>query len=153
MPVLERDRFAEVCFNALGDGSPAVGQLGSVSYELLFYVTRELMASRRPILVESNFSRARHAGQLGALLDGSAYRLAELHCRAPGSVLLERYAARARSGRRHARHDDLNRIEEFRAVFADPARHEDAVVFPDRALVLDTTREIPMDQVVRHLGR
>jgi hypothetical protein len=101
--------------------------------------------------VESNFSRARHAEQLGALLHGSPCRLAELHCRAPGEVLLERYAARARNAQRHARHDDLNRIEEFRAIFADASRHEDAVIFPDRALVLDTTPEMPMDQVLRHL--
>jgi hypothetical protein len=31
-----------------------------------------------------------------------------------GDVLLERYAARARDGTRHCRHDDVNRIEEFR---------------------------------------
>jgi hypothetical protein len=102
--------------------------------------------------VESNFSRARRAEQLGALLDGSPHRLVELHCRAPGAVLLERYAARARKGQRHARHDDLNRIEEFRAIFADASWHEDAVIFPDRALVLDTTLETPMDEVLHHLA-
>lgn len=104
------------------------------------------------MLVESNFSRTRHADQLRALLDGSTYRLAEIHCRAPGNVLLDRYAERVRNGTRHTRHDDLNRIEEFRAVFADPVRHDDAVVFPDRALVVDTTREVSMDDLLRHLS-
>jgi predicted kinase len=152
MPVVERDRFAEICFDALGACSPAVAELGSVSYELLFHVVREFMASRQPVLVESNFSRTRHADQLYALLDGSTYRLAEINCRAPGDVLLERFAERARNGTRHARHDDRNRIDEFRAFFADPVRHEDAVVFPDRALVVDTTREVSMDDVLRHLS-
>lgn len=152
VPVVERDRFAEVCFDALGAGSLAVAELGSVSYELLFYVAREFMASRQPVLVESNFSRARHADQLRALLEGSTYQLAEIHCRAPGNVLLERFAERARNGTRHARHDDLDRIEEFRAVFADPVRHADAVVFPDRALVVDTGREVSMDDLLRHLS-
>jgi predicted kinase len=152
VPVVERDRFAEVCFDALGAGSPAVAELGSLSYELLFYVAREFMASRHSVLVESNFSRDRHATQLRALANGSAYRLVEVHCRAPGDVLLDRYAGRARNGTRHARHDDLNRIEEFRAVFADPVRHEDAVIFPDRALVVDTTRDVPMEDILRHLS-
>jgi predicted kinase len=150
-PVVERDRFAEVCFDALGAESPAVADLGSVSYELLFHVAREFMASGRPLVVESNFSRVRHADQLRALLGESGYRPVELHCRTPGEVLLERYAARATSGTRHRRHDDVNRIEEFRAVFADPRRHEDAVVFPDRALVLDTTRDVPIDRVLEYL--
>ncbi len=149
VPVVERDRFAEVCFDALGPESRAVANLGSVSYELLFCVAREVMASERSLVVESNFSRARHAEQLRALVSSSAYGLVEVHCRAPGDVLLERYATRARSRTRHRRHDDVNRIEEFRAVFADPGRHEDAVVFPDRALVLDTTRDVPFDRVLR----
>jgi 2-phosphoglycerate kinase len=34
VPVVERDRLAEVCFDAVGAESPAVAQLGSVSYEL-----------------------------------------------------------------------------------------------------------------------
>jgi predicted kinase len=123
VPVVERDRFAEVCFDALGARSPAVAELGSVSYELLFYVVREFMASRQPVLVESNFSRTRHADQLRGLLDGSTYRLAEIHCRAPGNVLLERFAEESTERPRHARHDDRNRIDEFRAVFADPVRH------------------------------
>ena len=152
VPVVERDRLAELCFDVLGAGSAAVAELGSLSYELLFYVAREFMASRHPVLVESNFSRVRHAPQLCALVDGSTYRLAEIHCRTPGDVLLDRYAARARNGTRHRRHDDLNRIEEFRAVFADPGRHEDALVFPDRALVVDTTREVATDDVLRHLS-
>lgn len=46
VPVVERDRLAEICFDALGARSPAVAELGSVSYELLFYVAREFMASR-----------------------------------------------------------------------------------------------------------
>jgi predicted kinase len=152
VPVVERDRLAEVCFDAVGAESPAVAQLGSVSYELLFHVTREFMASGRSVLVESNFSRARHADQLRALVDGSAYRLTEVHCRAPGDVLLDRYVARVRGGDRHARHDDLNRITEFAAIFGDPARHEDAVLFPDRALVLDTAHDVPVEHVVRHLA-
>jgi predicted kinase len=97
VPVVERDRLAELCFDVLGAGSAAVAELGSLSYELLFYVAREFMASRHPVLVESNFSRVRHAPQLCALVDGSTYRLAEIHCRAPGDVLLDRYAARART--------------------------------------------------------
>ena len=153
VPVVQRDRFAEVCFDALGADSPAVAELGSVSYELLFYVTREFMASQQPILVESNFSRARHAAQLRALVDGTTYRLMEVHCQAPGDVLLRRYAERVRNGARHARHDDVNRIEEFRAVFADPDRHEDAVLFPDRALTVDTTKEVLIDDLLRHLTR
>ena len=152
-PVVERDRLAEVCFDALGPGSPAVGALGSVSYELLFHIAGELLRSRRSMVLESNFSRARHAARIRALVDGSAYRLAELHCRAPADVLGDRFAARARSGGRHPRHDDVNRIDEFRAVFADPARHEDALLFPELALVLDTAVPVRPDEVLGHLGR
>jgi predicted kinase len=152
VPVVERDRLAEVCFDALGAESSAVADLGSVSYELLFHVAREFMASRQPLVLESNFSRVRHARQLRALVDASAYRLAEVHCRAPGDVLLERYAARAKNGTRHRRHDDVNRIEEFRVVFADRGRHEDAVVFPDRALIVDTACDVPMERVLRYVS-
>jgi predicted kinase len=150
MAVVERDRLAEVCFDALGGDRTA--PLGHVSYELLFHVAREFLASGAPAVVESNFSRARHAGQLTDLVSGTAYRLAELHCTAPGDVLLERYASRAVSGQRHPRHDDANRIEEFRAVFANPTRHEDALIFPDRALVIDTTRPTPMAAVRAHIA-
>lgn len=153
VPVVERDRFAEVWFDALGAEAPATADLGAVSYELLFHVAREFMASQRSLVVESNFSRARHAEQLRALVEPSAYGLVEVHCRAPGDVLLQRYAARSRDGTRHRRHDDVNRIEEFRAVFADPGRHEDAVVFPDRALILDTTRDVPIDEVLRYVSQ
>jgi predicted kinase len=151
MAVIERDRLAEVCFDALGGDRTA--PLGHVSYELLFHVAREFLASGAPLVVESNFSRARHANQLTDLVSGTPYRLAEIHCTSPGDVLLNRYATRAVSGQRHPRHNDANRIEEFRAIFASPARHEDALIFPDLALVVDTTRPTPMDAVRAHVAQ
>ena len=106
------------------------------------------------MLVESNFSRARHENQLRALVQHTGHRITELHCHAPGDVLLNRYAARAVSGERHARHDDARRGEEFRAVFADPARRRtpDALIFPDVALLLDTTTDLSIDGVVSRLA-
>ena len=149
LPVVERDRLAEVCFEALGADRSL--PLGSVSYELLFHVAGEYLRSGGSLIVESNFSRARHERQLRSLVAGTGYRIVELHCHAPGDVLLDRYAARAVGGGRHARHDDVHRVPEFRAVFADPARHRDAILFPDRALLLDTTTGPSTDAVVQHL--
>jgi hypothetical protein len=102
------------------------------------------MASQRSLVVESNFSGARHAEQLRALVEPSAYGLVEVHCRAPGDVLLQRYAARSRDGTRHRR----------------PARNSSmrltsscAVVFPDRALILDTSRDAPIDEMLRYVSQ
>jgi predicted kinase len=58
VPVVERDRLAEVCFDALRAESAAGTDLGSVSYDLLFHVARLVMASRRPLALENNFSQA-----------------------------------------------------------------------------------------------
>jgi predicted kinase len=150
LPVVERDRLAEVCFDALGPEHAA--PLGSVSYELLFQVAREFLRSGTSLLVESNFSRARHEQRLRALVAGTGYRIVELHCRAPGDVLLDRFTARAAGGHRHPRHDDLRRLEEFRSVFADPARHADAVVFPGDALRLDATTDLSTDDLVERIA-
>jgi hypothetical protein len=148
--VVERDRLAEVCFDALGTQGSV--PLGTLSYELLFHVVRVYLRSGRSLLVESNFSRSRHEGQLRALVANTDHRIVELHCQAPGDVLLDRYASRAVGGRRHARHDDARRVEEFRAVFADPARHRDALIFPDAALLLDTRPDLSIDGVISGLA-
>jgi predicted kinase len=153
VPVLERDRFAEVCFDALGPDGPGPRALGPVSWELLFYVAGQILPSGGSVLLESNFSRKRHRDRLLGLLQGRGYRLMELHCKAPGDVLLQRFIDRAKGGQRHERHEDTDRVDEFRAIFADPERHDDALLFPHHAIVLDTTTEVPIDELTSQLDR
>jgi predicted kinase len=153
VPVLERDRFAEVCFDALGSDGPGPRALGPVSWELLFCVAGQILPSGGSVLLESNFSRARHRDRLLGLVQGTGYHLVELHCQAPGDVLLQRFIARAKGGQRHERHEDVGRVDEFRAIFADPERHGDALLFPGDAVVLDTTTEVPIDDLTTHVNR
>jgi hypothetical protein len=54
---------------------------------------------------------------------------------------------------RHPAALDRERVAEFAALFEDPAMHEDAVVFPGDALVVDTSKRVTLVEIeawVRH---
>ncbi len=113
--MLSKDDFKELLFDGLGWSDRSWSQkVGGVSYDLLQRVSEELCKTGRPFILESNFTP-----RLAAAITNTATRYAYLplviHCVAEGSVLVDRFRARAQSGTRHPGHQDIESLLEFEA--------------------------------------
>jgi predicted kinase len=147
LPILERDRFQNLMLDQVPVESVAASkQIGAASWELLFDMVPRLAATGAAFAVDSNFSRRRHRERLSGIARDAGYGIVEVHCTAPPGVLLERYRTRA-VDQRHPAALDRERVAEFAALFEDPAMHEDAVVFPGDALVVDTSKQVALVEI------
>ncbi|MEA2640909.1 MAG: hypothetical protein QOF51_2303, partial [Chloroflexota bacterium] len=132
--------------DALQPGSRRESQtIGRATYELLFHLAADMLASDVGLVFEGNFYRGLHEAKLAPLIDHSRATL--IHCHAPMTVALERYEARAWRGERHPVHFDFEVLGAIRAEgleawyrpFAQPLE----LSIP--SLVVDTTLAFPTD--------
>jgi predicted kinase len=105
LPLIAKDDVKEPLFDGLGTGDREWSRrLGRATYEVMFSLTRRLLASGASCILESNFSDAQ---PLHALPPA---RVVQVFCSAPDELILERYAARTR----HPGHLDAEIVEELR---------------------------------------
>ena len=104
LPLLDRDDIKDTMFDAMGWSDREWSQrVGRASWELLFLFAEKLLSAGESVIVDSNFERGRHP-QLSAIAQRIPYRLVEVHCSAPDTVLARRFRTRWTSGQRHPGH-------------------------------------------------
>jgi predicted kinase len=115
VPLVGRDDIKERLFDSLGWSDRAWSKrLGTASWDLLYWFIEMQLAAGQSCMAESNFGAPGDADRLRELVARYNVNLIEVHCYATGSVLVERYLERVRSGRRHPGHVDDVTIDEQR---------------------------------------
>lgn len=116
LPLLYKDGIKENLFDSLGWQDRAWSRkLGQATYRLLYYFIEAQLAAGQSLIVESNFSPEATA-KFRELQEKYPFRPFQVLCRAEGSVLVARYAARATDPDRHPGHVDLETLEELKPV-------------------------------------
>lgn len=106
-----KDDLKEALFEALGPGDRAWSRrLSGASFELLHRIAAAELAAGRGLVVEGNFDPAREGARYRALAEASGARPVQVLLVAPGEVLCQRFAARAR----HPGHGDAALLDELR---------------------------------------
>ena len=112
LPMLYKDGIKETLFDTLGwHDREWSKKLGMVTYHLLYYFLEAQLAAGQSLIVESNFGPAATA-EFRRLKEKYPFQPFQVLCRAEGSVLVERYAAR--TGHRHPGHVDQVALEEIK---------------------------------------
>jgi predicted kinase len=106
LPVLDRDRFKDALFDALGWSDRAWSQrVGAASYDLLAVVVGELLAAGVGLVLETNFSpNTPLVSLLRDLCAAPGARPVEVLCTARPDVCWDRFDRRRREGGRHPGH-------------------------------------------------
>ena len=142
-PVVGKDAFKELLFDALGTGDARwSGRLSRAAFEIQFRVARELLDAGLSVLLEGNFRADAHGERVVGLAAGRA-RLLQIACRADPAELAARRSARAASRRRHPGHlDALPGADPaiYRPLDIDPTFDHDTGGAPDAALTSLFTR-------------
>ncbi len=137
LATLGKDDFKELLFDGLGWSDRQWSQkVGGVSYDLLRLMTEELCKTGRPFILESNFYD-RFSAAIAKTASQYAYRPLVIHCVAEGSVLVDRFRERAKSGARHPGHQDIESLHEFEAILG--SGHFDPPNLGGPCLTVDTT--------------
>ncbi len=117
LPCIHKDGIKEALFDSLGwsDGSGRA-RLGLASYDLLYYFLDVELAAGRSVVVESNFSAQYDTPRFLALKEWHEFLSVQVLCHAAGTVVLERFRARAASPDRHSGHVEDTNMAEFEAA-------------------------------------
>jgi len=102
IPFLSKDELKERLYEVFGSGDEAEDQVERAALAILFSVTRSNLAAGVDVLVESNFDADTDTEPLREM----PARLVQVHCDGDTDELVEHFAERAASGRRHPGHDD-----------------------------------------------
>lgn len=107
LPLVSKDVFKETLFDSLGWRDREWSrQVGSAAIALLYRTAEALLASGRPLILESNFRADLDTPRMRALRARHPFRPAQIRCVARGDVLAERICERIRLGQRHPGHCD-----------------------------------------------
>jgi len=114
LPVFSRDGIYETLYDALechSNGLPPL--LGSATFTLLYSVVSSVLAAGQSLIVEGFFGRPElRSAEFLHLQRTYDFEPFQILCKADGTVLLERFLARAGSGERHVGHPDLEWLEQ-----------------------------------------
>jgi predicted kinase len=151
LPYLSKDLFKEALFDSLGwQDREWSRRVGSASMDLLFRTAAALLDAGRSVALESNFYAAWDTPRVRELGERYGCRFVQVVCYAPGAVLADRFARRARSGERHPGHADLHALEEF--VPRLLTERWDALALNGPVFNLDTSRTgVDVDDLVRQI--
>lgn len=116
LPVFSRDRIYETLFDALvGDSDEVPPLLGSASFRLLYAVVGSVLAAGQAMIIEGFFGRPDlRTAEFLDLQQRHNFEPFQILCHADGTVLLQRFIARANSADRYAGHADIDWLEQNR---------------------------------------
>ncbi len=142
LPLIAKDAIKESLYESLGaDDVASSGRLGAAANKLIFALAQTMLASGVSLIVEANFFHDQEP-EFGEL---PPHRLMQLHCEAPLSILLDRYAKRSR----HAGHHDADKIKELPARFASGAHSP--LSLDGELIQLDTTHPVELDSLAERI--
>lgn len=116
IPVFSRDSIYETLYDALGkNNSEHSPMLGSAAFKLLYVLAGAVLAAGQPLIIEGYFGRPDlRTAEFADLQRQHDFMPFQILCHAAGTVLLERFRARAGSEGRHAGHDDFSWLDQNR---------------------------------------
>jgi predicted kinase len=142
LPLVAKDTIKEALFDALGAGDLAWSQrLGEATYLVLDAIVEESVRAGASLVLEANFSR----GEAELRLAGLPARLVQVHCSAPGEVLLARYRERER----HPGHVDAERLGALQAA-VESGRH-DPLDLPGETIRIETTNPVDVGDLAARI--
>ena len=117
LPFICKDDIKEILFDDLGWKDKAWSiKLGSASYDLLYYITEQLLKVNKSLIIETNFYPKLAKKRLSILQKKYNFTPFQIRCFAEGEVLFNRFKKRSESKLRHPGHIDGGRLEEWKPV-------------------------------------
>ena len=102
IPFLSKDELKERLYEEIGSGGDVEERIEAAALAILYSVAASNLKVGVDVLVESNFDRDSDTKPLREL----PARIVQVHCGGDPGELVERFAERSASGRRHPGHDD-----------------------------------------------
>jgi predicted kinase len=142
LALIAKDVIKESLYDSLGaDDVGSSGRLGGAAFAVIFALAKSVLSSGASLIVEGNFFLDQEV-EFAAL---PAHRIVQLHCHAPLSILLDRYASRTR----HPAHHDAEKVKEL------PARFESGAHGPlplgGTLIQLDTKQPLDLASLARRV--
>ena len=106
LPWIGKDALKEVLYDVIGSGDELEPELDEAARRLLLTIADAQLEAGVSAIVESNFDRDSDIAPLERLWRGGETDVVQIHCTADEQLLLDRFAERAASGRRHPGHGD-----------------------------------------------
>jgi predicted kinase len=155
-PLLCKDIFKELLFDTLGGADRAWSRrVSAAAYEIMFRHAEELLLCGISSIVEGNFRDHEHRARF-ARLSSLGATFVQIHCVASSEVLVARFRERARSGRRHAGHADIESLPEMEnellTALQEPMPVDGPVVECDTTVDWQRAVEIAVDRAMAFLG-
>jgi predicted kinase len=118
LPLFSRDGIYETLYDALdcdSNGLPPL--LGNAAFTLFYNVTGSVLAAGQSVIVEQFFGRPElRTTELRTLQQRCDFEPFQILCKADGSVLLERYLARAAAAKPHASQQYMEWLEHHKEL-------------------------------------
>lgn len=125
LPVIAKDDIKESLFESLGwSDRDWSRKLGAATWRLMYLLLDRFLEARASLLMESNFDRSLHAGDLDRRTRAHGFELIEVHCTADAETLARRYREREGSGDRHPGHEGVGYEPDDAAFVAAIAERE-----------------------------
>jgi predicted kinase len=116
VPFISKDLLKEALYDTFGYGDDVEEKLDRAALALLFTVVEAQLEAGVSVVAESNFDAETDTGPFRRIVRDHGVRLAQIHCRASSEAILQNFADRAESGRRHPGHqDEAEDVAEVRA--------------------------------------
>jgi predicted kinase len=149
MPFLSKDEFKERLYEVFGSGEAIERQIERAADSILFSVAQSNLNAGVDILLESNFDTRSDRKPL-LELEG---RIVQVHCGGDTDTLVEQFAERSASGKRHPGHEDHpSDADEVRRKLE--AGHWDPLDLPGELIRLDlTSNDADVAQIAERVGR
>jgi adenylate kinase family enzyme len=111
---VSRDEIKEILFDQMGiEDADWSKKLGAISYSLFFMTIEKLLETKKPFIIENNFTPSQHQQKIKSMIEKYEYESIEIFLEADPSVILGRLKKRWNSGERHRGHADNERFDEF----------------------------------------
>ncbi|MBX2997253.1 MAG: AAA family ATPase [Caldilineaceae bacterium] len=138
LPLIARDDVKETLFNTLGWSTVEWSQkLGHASFELMYLMIEKLLSVGVSHMIDCNFDPEYATERWLDFSYRYPFEPFQIICRTQDAVLLQRYAARIKSGERHPGHIDRLRMGELDP--AEIARRYVPMPIGGQSTLLDTT--------------
>jgi predicted kinase len=116
IPYVSKDTLKETLYEEIGSAEELEPKLERAALALLFAAVEDQLEEGVSVVAESNFDSDSDVGPFRRLTAEHDMRLIQVHTMRPKERLLERFAERAASGRRHPGHGDHPKdVDEVRA--------------------------------------
>ena len=116
VPFVSKDTFKERLYEVFGAGDEIEERIDAAALAILFAVVESQLAEGVSVTAESNFDSASDVGPFQRLTDAHDVEVVQIHIDGDNEALVEKFARRAASGKRHPGHgDEPGDADELRA--------------------------------------